>query len=80
MSTVDKAFADRIIQGNGYIDGDDDNTLGDNPRCVKIVKYDNAFGGHGYGLLFPDDRPDKYEETEFVGNPITYWVYKPQGL
>jgi hypothetical protein len=76
MATVDKAFADNIIRHNGYYDGNTDNSIDDNPPVVKIVKYDNAFGGVGYGLLFPDDDPEKYAASPFIGNPQTVWELK----
>ncbi len=41
MSTVDKTIADRIIAGEFPED-----------RAVKIVEYDNAWGGVGYGVIF----------------------------
>lgn len=71
MATVDKDFADNIVRNNGYFDGDDDN-----PPVVKIVKYNNAFGGIGYGVLFPDDDPEKYAASPFIGNPTVYWERK----
>lgn len=72
MTTVDKDFADNIAKHGGYYDGDSNNDLGDNPRVVKIVVYDNAWGGKGYGLVFEGIK-DKYTPTGFVKNPITYW-------
>ena len=76
MPTVDKEFADNLKQHNGYYNGDDDNSLGDNPRCLTITEYDNAFGGVGYGLTF-EGEPNRYTESEFVRNPRTYWRYQP---
>lgn len=72
MTTVDKEFADNIARHRGFYNGDSDNSLGDNPRVVKIVAYDNAWGGKGYGLVYEGIK-DKYTETDFVRNPITYW-------
>jgi hypothetical protein len=78
MATVDKAFADKIIAGDGYYDNDDTDDLGDNPRCVKIVRYINAWGNEAYGLVMESDRdPARYDRhTEFVENPTVYWEYK----
>lgn len=75
MATVDKAFADRLVAGNGWIGGDSDNSMGDNPRCTLIVEYDNAWGAKGYGAVFEGERdPDKYmRPTEYVQNPRVYW-------
>lgn len=75
MTTVDKFFANNLKKNQGYFDGDDDNTMGDNPRCVEITEYDNAYGGKGYGLTF-EDKPNKYVESEYVMNPRQYWKYE----
>lgn len=72
MSTVDKAFADNVAAHRGYYNGDDDNSMGDNPRCVEIVEYDNAWGGVGYGLVF-EGEANRYTESEFVRSPRNYW-------
>jgi len=65
MATVDKDIADRIVAGEF---AEDD--------ARKIVEYDNAFGGVGYGVIFGDDDPDMYRETAFVRNPRLYWKKK----
>lgn len=62
MATVDKAAADRVIAGEFANEG-----------VWKIVKYNNAWGGESYGLLFPHDPPDKYRASNFVRNPTVYW-------
>lgn len=62
MSTVDKSIADRIIAGEFPDD-----------QAVKIIKYDNAWGGESYGVLFKRDHPEKYAESNFVRNPTVYW-------
>ena len=79
MATFDKAFADRIVKGNGWLDGDSADPIGDNPRCLRIVKYRNFSGGDGYGATFAHERDqNKYlEETEYVQNPVIYWEAKP---
>lgn len=77
MATVDKAFADRIIAGNGFLPECGEEAP-DNPRCIKIVKYDNAFGGTSYGVVFNGElHQDRYEmTTEYVKNPVVYWQYQ----
>lgn len=72
MTTVDRDFAARIKAGDGWLDGDRDNTYGDNPRCVQIIEYDNAWGGKAYGLVFEGQR-NKYTPSPYVRNPKTWW-------
>lgn len=74
MATADKDFADNLARNQGYYDGDSDNDMGDNPRCVEITEYDNAFGGIGYGLTF-DGQQNVYTPSEYVRNPRQYWQY-----
>jgi len=62
MATVDKASADAVVAGKFASDG-----------CWKIVKYDNAWGGESYGLIFRGDSADKYKASDFVRNPTVYW-------
>ena len=66
MPTVSKSIADRVVSGNGWYPGD-------STPVTKIVEYDNAFGGVSYGLIYENQNPDTYEETEYVRNPRTYW-------
>ena len=79
MATIDKEFADNLAKNNGFFNGDDNNDLGDNPRCIKIVKYTNAWGNDAYGAVFEGElAPNRYEEvTEYVRDPHLFWVYKP---
>lgn len=72
MSTVDRAFANRIKAGNGWLDGDSTNILGENPRCVEITQYTTAWGGEAFGLTFEGQR-NKYTPSDFVRNPRVYW-------
>ena len=74
MSTVDKAFADNLASNGGYYNGDDNNTLGDNPRVVEITEYENAWGAQAYGLTF-EGQDNRYTPSEFVNNPRSYWKY-----
>lgn len=62
MATVDKSIADRIVAGEFPEDD-----------ARKIIEYDNAWGGIGYGVIFGEEDPDRYRETEFVRNPRVYW-------
>lgn len=78
MSTVDKAFANNIIRHNGYYEGRSDNSLGDNPRCDRIIRYTNAWGKDAYGLLF-EGQANKYTESLYVISPEIYWQYSPDG-
>jgi hypothetical protein len=76
MATIDsKEFVDNIVSNNGYYNGDSDNRYGDNPRAVKIVEYTNAWGNKAYGVMFENDRLDKYSASEFVINPSIYWEF-----
>jgi len=78
MSTINsRDMVDNIIKHNGFYNGDD-TIAPDNPRCVKIVQYDNAWGGIGYGIVF-ETYPDKtmYDRvTLYIKNPKTIWEYK----
>lgn len=63
MATVNKEIADKIAAGEYPEDG-----------ATRIVEYDNAFGGVGYGVTFEHDPIDKYTRpTEFIRNPRIYW-------
>lgn len=75
MTTVSKEFADNVAAHDGFYNGNDDNSLGDNPRVVEITEYHNAFGGVGYGLTF-EGRENRYTETEYVRSPRSYWTYQ----
>jgi hypothetical protein len=75
MFTVDKTFADNLVKNNGYYNGDSENSLGDNPRCIEITEYNNAWGGKGYGLTF-EGQDNVYSPSEYIGNPICYWRFK----
>lgn len=67
MATVDKRIADTIRDGNGYYK--------DDSRVWRIVEYDNAFGGVGYGLEYAGQL-GRYAESPFVRNPRVYWEAK----
>mgnify|MGYP003649828862 CR=1 FL=1 len=64
MGTVNKRIADDVVAGKYASD-----------RPVKIVKYQNAFNGEdAYGLICAGDPLDKYRESDFVIDPVVYWV------
>jgi hypothetical protein len=67
MSTVNKEIADAIVRGEYAED-----------RPVKIVKYTNAWGAEAYGVIFEGQDLDKYEESDYVINPVTYWEKNKQ--
>lgn len=58
MSSVDKEFADNIVKHGGWYNGDSDNSLGDNPRVIRIWAYENVFNSISYKLIF--DKNDLY--------------------
>lgn len=67
MATVDKQMADEMVQLNGQ--------YADDPPVLRIVEYDNAWGGVSYGLEYERDL-GKYSTSEFVRNPRVYWRAK----
>jgi len=69
MATVDKAIALEIIANDGYYE--------DDPRVQQVVKYQNAFGGESFAILYQRDVDiDRYAETEYVRNPQIMWEAK----
>lgn len=62
MSTVSKEIADAIIAGEFPEDD-----------AIKIVEYDNMWGGKGYGVIFRGQNPNMYAASESVRNPKIYW-------
>lgn len=68
VSTVSKTIADELVKLNGYWPGD--------PQVIKIVEYDNAYGGIGYGLVYNHQNPDTYKPSHWVRNPRVYWEWK----
>jgi hypothetical protein len=65
MATVDKKIADDIVAGL-YAD--------DHPQV--IWKYQNAWGGDAYGVIFKGEASDRYAASDFVRNPTLYWSAK----
>jgi hypothetical protein len=64
MATVSKDLADRLKDNDGY--------YSDDPRVVRIVEYDNNWGGKGYGLEY-EGQLGKHKASEFIHNPKVYW-------
>ena len=76
MATFDdRGIIDRMISGNGLLPEYGEEAP-DNPPAVKIVQYENAFGGIAYGVIFKGERDQgRYERTtEFVRNPRVLWT------
>ena len=65
LDTVTKEIADQVISGAFPED-----------RIVKIVEYDNTWGGKGYGLIAEGQPADSYASSDFVRNPRVYWERK----
>jgi hypothetical protein len=61
MGTVSKEIADAVIAGE-YPDDE----------WVRIIKYENAWGGISYGLECALTI-GKYSPSEYVKNPQIYW-------
>lgn len=67
MGTVSKEIADQITAGK-YADEDG--------WPIRIVEYDNQWGGVSYGVEQRERDRGRYRETEFVRNPRVYWERK----
>lgn len=75
MSTVDKAFADKVAACNGVLYPDD---AFESP-INRIVEYTNAWGAKAYGMTFEGQDPDKYmRPTEYVNAPKIYFEREAQ--
>lgn len=76
MATVSERFARAVIAGNGFHPSCPEDGAPDNPACVKVVEYGNAWGDKSYGLVFEKDRaPFRYEHPTFhVRNPKVIWT------
>jgi hypothetical protein len=61
---VTRAAADEIVKNNGY--------HLEEVRAVKIIEFDDAWGGTSYGLV-PEGAPDRYAADAAVRNPRVYW-------
>lgn len=67
MATVSREMADQIKASDGY--------YADDPRVVRIVQYDNAFGGVGFGIEYSWEQ-GRYTASHYVRNPTVYWEAK----
>jgi len=66
MATVNEAIAKQIIAANGY--------YSDDPRVMQVVKYNNAFGGESWAILYEQDVAiNRYAPSEYVRNPEIIW-------
>lgn len=70
MSTLGQNQVDNIIRNSGWYDGDKSE-----PRCLKIVRYNNQFnGGVAYGCVFEGEGAyNRYEEAQACHNPCVIW-------
>ena len=69
MATVDKALAEQIIAQDGY--------YADDPRVMQVVKYENAFGGYSWAILYAlDVAINRYAASDYVRNPQVMWSAK----
>ena len=68
MGTVSKSIADRVIAGE---------FAAEDGWPVRIVEYDNQWGGVSYGIEHRECDRGRYAESAFVRNPRVYWEAKP---
>lgn len=62
MATIDsKKAVDKLIANNGYYEDDE--------RVIKIVQYENNWGGISYGLIYQSESLDRYNPSPFIHNP-----------
>ena len=70
MSTVDKAFADKLASANGQLYPAEPFE----PPVILIVEYTNAWGNLAYGITFEGQDQDKYmRPTDYVRSPRIYF-------
>lgn len=70
MSTVDKQMADKIAALKGQYEDDE--------QIIRIVEYDNNWGGQGYGLEYARTK-GRYAASDFVRKPRIYWELATTG-
>lgn len=63
MSTVDKAIAEAVMNGKYAED-----------RPVKVVRYDNQWGGESYGIVFKGQDLNRFEHSPACHNVKTLWL------
>lgn len=68
MSTISEAIALEIIAGNGQYK--------DDPPVVKVVTYDNQWGGKSWAIVYPGQDPMRYERSPACSNVQTIWPVK----
>jgi hypothetical protein len=66
MGSISKKVAEEIVANDGvYMD---------DPRCSKIVTYENMFdGGLTYAIVYPHEDQMKYERSPACTNVQTLW-------
>lgn len=64
MGTVSKAIADKIIAGK---------YAAEDGWPIRIVEYDNAWGGTSYGVEQTERDRGRYSPSQYVCNPRVYW-------
>lgn len=72
MATIDNPeVLQAIMDGNGVYPGDEDQ-----PPVVKIVSYDNQWGGSSRAVVYAGEDYDRYEKSMFCRNVQTIWTRK----
>ena len=65
MSTISREIAEQIAADDGY--------FMDDPRVLKVVKYENAWGGESWAIVYPHQNPMMYEESHACKNVTVLW-------
>lgn len=65
MATISEEIAKKIIANDGYYE--------DDPRVSKVVKYNNAFGGESWAIVYPHEFQMRYEESPSCANVQVLW-------
>ncbi len=69
MASVHEALAREIIANNGHYH--------DDPVVVQVIKYENAWGGESWAILYEQDvKSNRYTPSEYVINPEVVWERK----
>jgi hypothetical protein len=70
MSTVTENIARAIIANEGLYPGDF-------TRAVKVIRYNNMFdGAFAYGVVYPGEDYNRYENSPACRNTIVLWTFK----
>ncbi len=67
MGTVGRKIAEEIRDNNGYYETD--------PRVMRIVEYDNAWGEVAYGLEYTHEL-GRYSPSQFIIKPRVFFEVK----